>query len=199
MESSRAKLTVDDYLAMPEGPPWAQLIQGELVQDASPDLDHQVVLGSLYLRLAADVNQRSLGLALMAPMDVILSDTDVFQPDLLFISTERQDRLWRRGVRGAPDLVIEILSPSTARRDLGYKCSAYGKAGVREAWFVDLDQRTMTIYRFGDEGDHTVRIAAGNDCFSSAVLPGFTLNLQTIFGGIRDWHQWLTQSHPLGA
>ena len=81
----------------------------------------------------------------MLPFDVVLSDTDVVQPDLLFVSNERANIITDENIQGAPDLVVEILSPSTAERDQTFKRSLYAKHGVKEYWLVDTDAKTVTV------------------------------------------------------
>ena len=132
------KLTYEDYRSAP-GDERCELLDGDLVMVAAPNLKHQKVqLEPGARNWASSSSSTTLGEFFFAPCDVVLSDTDVVQPDLLFVSREREHLLsGGENVQGAPDLVIEILSPATADRDRGYKHELYGRCGVTEYWLVD--------------------------------------------------------------
>ena len=108
----RLKFTVKDYMSMPENGKRYQLLDGEMVLAPSPTTRHQIILARLHLLLAGIFADRGLGRVVFAPLDVVLSDNDVAQPDLLFVSNERSGIVEDANVQGAPDLVVEILSPS---------------------------------------------------------------------------------------
>ena len=116
----RVKLTVDDYMATPEGARY-QLLDGELLLSASPSDRHQTVLLDLVLEVRPFVRTRRIGRMWVAPFDVIFSDTDVAQPDIVFVSNEQAGIITAANIQGAPDLLVEIISPSTARYERGYK------------------------------------------------------------------------------
>ena len=141
-----AKFTYDDYRTAPEDRRY-ELLDGDLIVAPAPSLKHQRVLLALAGLLDRFVKGAGLGEVLPAPCDVVLSDTDVVQPDLLFISRERA-HLVRNGdnVQGAPDLVVEILSPATADRDRGYKRALYARHGVAEYWLIDPVAETVSIH-----------------------------------------------------
>ena len=134
----RIKFTYIDYKNTPDDKRY-ELLDGELVVVPSPRTGHQKTLLKLGVRLVAFVEERRLGEVYVAPFDVVLADTDVVQPDILFISNERAGIVTEDNVQGAPDLVIEILSPSTAERDRTFKRSLYAHHGVREFWIVDTN------------------------------------------------------------
>ena len=114
---------------------------------------------------------------------MVLSDTDVVQPDLLFVSTERAHLLLGgANVLGAPDLVVEILSPSTAGRDRTLKRALYAKHGVQEYWLVDPDARTVTVLRLGEDAFEVESIYGEGQTLTSPMLAGFTADLNEIFG-----------------
>ena len=117
----------------------------------------------------------------VAPFDVVLSDTDVVQPDLLFISRAREHTINDENVRGAPDLVIEILSPSTADRDLGYKHDLYGRHGVLEYWVVDPMAETVAVHRQRDGRLELADTFGRRDTLRTALLEGLQLKLDDIF------------------
>ena len=180
----RAKLTNADYMAMtppvPDGPRY-QLINGELVQMSGATLSHQVFLYQLFLPLGTQVNALGIGEIFGAPYDVHIDEFNTYQPDLLYASNERRAILDRLGATGAPDVVVEILSDSTRRRDLNEKLPVYAANGVREAWIVDLDAATVAIHA----GDGTelapVRVFTAQDTLVSEAMPGVAVDLGPIF------------------
>ena len=117
----------------------------------------------------------------VAPCDVVLSDTDVVQPDVLFISRAREHTLTDENVQGAPDLVIEILSPSTADRDLGYKHDLYGRHGVLEYWIVDPTAETVAAHRQGGGRLEVAETFGRGDTLRTALLNGLQLKLDDVF------------------
>jgi Uma2 family endonuclease len=146
------KLTYEDFLDFPEDGRRHELIDGEHVAEPSPNTIHQRIVSNLHYLLSAFVRQHDLGWVLPAPCDVVLSDVDVVEPDLLYLSKENAGRLQHAFVQGAPDLVIEILSPSTRRRDERSKRDLYERYGVGEYWIVDPELETVKVYRLGDDG-----------------------------------------------
>ena len=116
----RVKLTVADYVETPEGVR-CQLLDGELILAAAPNNQHQRITRSLLLALHRFISDHNLGEVWFAPFDVVLSDHDVVQPDLLFVSHSRDAIITAANLQGAPDLAVEVLSPSTEGHDRGYK------------------------------------------------------------------------------
>ena len=178
--TTRVKFTYEDYLNAPEDKRY-ELLDGELIMVPSPTFPHQNTEMELSLSVGWFVKRHDLGVALSAPMDVVLSDTDVVQPDLLFVSRERMHIIAHDAIYGAPDLVVEILSPSTARRDLTFKRRLYAKHGVKEYWQVNIDDRSVTVLSLGN-GDYEVAAVYGSgETLTSPVLPGFALVVDEIF------------------
>ncbi len=177
----RTKLTYEDYLNTPDDERY-ELIDGELIMSPSPRMAHQeadMEIGSI---LHTFVKLRNLGKVYSAPFDVVLSDTDVVQPDLLFVSRERLHIITEDNIQGAPDLAVEILSPSTSARDRGYKRDLYAKHGVKEYWQVDTDAKRITVLSLNAHGDYDVVAVYGvGQTLTSPLLPGFALNLDEIF------------------
>ena len=175
------KFTYEDYRTAPADKRY-ELLGGDLVMVPAPNLKHQDVQSRLGRRLAQFIEERALGKFFFAPCDVVLADTDVVQPDLLFVSRER-DHLLSNGdnVRGAPDLVVEILSAATAERDRGDKRALYARHGVAEYWLVDPAAETVWIHR-PDAGALTVAHTFGREqTLRSPLLAGFELDLDDIF------------------
>ena len=124
MLNVETKLTYADYLETSDDERY-ELLNGELILSPSPKEIHQYISSILHIMIGAFVRERSLGKVYFSPFDVVLSDTDVVQPDILFISNERADIITPDNVQGAPDLVVEILSPATAERDRTIKLDLY--------------------------------------------------------------------------
>ena len=180
MVITAAKLTYQDCLDM-DGDERFELIDGELIMVGSPNEAHQRTIGKLGYRMYGFVAERDLGEFYYAPFDVLLSDTDVVQPDLLFVSREREEIITHANIRGAPDLVVEILSPSSARRDWSEKFALYSEHGVEEYWIVDPMNRVvwLMLLRGG-----ILKIAGTygiGDTVSSSVLDGFSVKVNDIF------------------
>ncbi len=173
--------TYKDYCATPDDERY-ELLNGNLMMVPAPNRKHQWVLGRLHVELDRFTREHGLGEVYVAPFDVVLSDTDVVQPDLLFISRAREHTLTDANVRGAPDLVIEILSPSTADRDLGYKRDLYGRHGVLEYWIVDPIGDTVAVHRQRDGRLELAETFGRRDPLRTELLAGLQLQLDDIFG-----------------
>ena len=174
------RYTYDDYARLPEGAPY-QLIDGYLVKHPSPTPYHQRLSGRLESLLREYVRERDLGEVLDAPLDVYLEEAQTFQPDIIFISNERRELIGQKKIEGAPDLVVEILSPSTARYDLHEKKRAYEKAGVLEYWIVDPRWNRVEVYGATESGFRLLAQETGTGAARSGLLPGFTVDLAELF------------------
>ena len=174
------KLTYQDYAKTPEGEIW-ELIDGEQFMPPSPGTAHQRIDMRLGSRLNSFVDDRDLGEVFSAPFDVVLSELDVVQPDLLFVSNERAHIVTSANVRGAPDLVVEIRSPSTASRDWSIKRDLYAKYGVKEYWVVDPDERRVWVMLpIDDRLEETGSYGVG-EVLTSPTLEGLSIDLDDIF------------------
>ena len=122
-----------------------------------------------------------MGRAFVAPFDVFLSDNDVVQPDVFFVANDRLKALQDDGVHGAPDLVIEVLSPSTAQLDKKSKRRVYAQAGVKEMWLVDPSLLQIQRYDFAQDTAKPVQLIEENETFSTPLLPDLTLSAAEIF------------------
>ncbi|MDE2723169.1 MAG: Uma2 family endonuclease, partial [Gemmatimonadota bacterium] len=137
-----------------------------------------ILLGSKLVQFAVE---NRMGRVYHAPFDVVLSNIDVVQPDLIFVSNDRADIITPANIQGAPDLVVEILSPSTAARDKTFKRSLYAKHGITEYWMVDLTEKTITILRLGEREFEVVDTYGEGEILTSPTLQGFNLSLDEIF------------------
>ena len=177
----RTKLTYEDYAKTPDDERW-ELIDGELFRMPSPNVAHQRTSMRLASRMAPFVEERDLGIVLAAPMDVVLSDHDTVEPDLLFISNERMGIITRLNIQGAPDLVVEIHSPSTAQRDLTAKRELYARHGVKEYWPINPVARTVTVLLLDDGGNYVeAGVYKEGDTVTSPTLEGFSFRVDEIF------------------
>lgn len=176
----KASYTYADYAELPESAPY-ELIDAALVMSPSPSVRHQRVVLRLGRVLLTAAEADDAGEAFVAPMDVSFSDVDTVQPDLLFVSAERLDIIGEQRIEGAPDLVIEVLSPSTAYLDLAQKKRLYEREGVKEYWVVDPEQRAVDVYTNTEDGfvQHVRVVDSGTA--TSHVLSGFSVGLVELF------------------
>lgn len=172
--------TYDDYSKLPEGAPY-QLIGGQLVMTPSPVPYHQEISRNLEFKILAFVEKNRLGHIYNAPLDVYFSDTDVFQPDIIFIRKEREEIIGVTKIEGSPDIVIEILSPSTAYYDLKNKFRTYETYGVNEYWIVDPGLKRIEVYENRNNRFKMYDEAEADGSISSRVLEGFNVALDEIF------------------
>ncbi len=178
---SRTRLTYWDYMALPESDERYELIDGVLCVAPSPVPEHQIFLYFLAKAVEGFVTEHGLGRVIIAPLDVVLSDEDVFQPDLLFILDERLDIITRRNVQGAPDLVVEVLSAATARRDRTVKRERYAKYGVREYWMADIERRTIEVLTLVDGEFVSLGEYGEGEALESRVLSGAKIDVSGVF------------------
>jgi len=142
---------------------------------------HQQVSRNLEYSLHGFVKDRGLGEVFYAPCDLLLSETDVVQPDLFYIAAARRSIITDKNIPGAPDLVVEILSPATEVRDRGVKLKLYARAGVGEYWLVDLSAKTVEVLTLKAGRYERIGCHGHQDSLVSSLLPGLTIPLQQIF------------------
>lgn len=181
LKTAPRPFTVHDYREMPEGPPFYQLIEGELAMSPSPNRAHQKILTNIFTALAWYLVKNPLGELYVAPFDVFLTDLNVYQPDLVFISNERKGILTDQGTEGAPDLVIEILSPRTAKLDRGVKRDIYARTGVQEFWIVDPERKQIEVYDLPKNPDAPAATYTKRQNVKSGLLPKFSVPVTKIF------------------
>lgn len=181
---SGVKLTYDDFVHFPDDGKRHELIDGEHYVTPSPNMRHQGISGNLHFLIRAWLEVHPIGRLFYAPFDVVLTQFDVVEPDLLYMSNERaKEILTDLNVQGVPELVIEITSPSTRKRDASLKRALYERTGVSEYWIVEPKGDKARVYR--REGN---RFAApvdltrdAGDVLTTALLPGLDLPLARIF------------------
>lgn len=179
------RLTYDDFVLIPDDGKRHEIIDGVHYVTPSPVLRHQVLLGRLHLAIGTFLEEHpELGQVFLSPLDTVFSPWDVVEPDLIFVAADQLEILTEPNIQGAPALVVEILSPSTRRRDLGIKRQLFDRGGVREYWLVDPKARELTVYRRLPDGGFPklAQLSAGDDAtLATPLLPGFTLSLAKLF------------------
>ena len=178
------KLTYDDYLLLPEDGKRHELIEGEHCVTPAPSWKHQAISGNLHGLIWSYLQQKPVGRIITAPFDVILSIFDVVQPDLVFISNERLAQIRSSaGAKGAPDLVVEIGSAGTRKRDEMIKRRLYERFGVSEYWVIDPELDIVKVYRRAT--DRFERVAElsleSGDVVTTPLLSGLELPLTRVF------------------
>lgn len=174
------KLTYEDYLRLPEEKRY-EIIGGDLFMTPAPSTRHQEVSGNLGFILWDFVRRHNLGKVYYAPCDVILTEHDIVQPDILFISRKRQHIITEANIQGAPDLIAEILSPTRTWMDQRLKKALYARCGVKEYWIVDPDEKRVEVYLLGKEGYQLKGNYSEGDRIESQVIKGLVIKMEEIF------------------
>ncbi len=171
--------TVEDFLQLEESNLPCELINGEVFMSPAPSFTHQIVLGNLYDLLRA-YSKRNGGITMFSPVDVYLDKKNVFQPDLLYVAKENLAIISERGLNAAPDLAVEIISPSNSFKDRNQKRRLYQKFGVKEYWIIDPGNKTLEIYDFSVE-DTPILYLVEEGIVISKLLPGLSFNFSELF------------------
>jgi Uma2 family endonuclease len=175
------RLTFEDWLHFPDDGKLYEILGGELFVSPTPSWRHQLILTELLFRLRNYLGQGSRGRVASAPAGVRLSDEDIVEPDLVVILEEHRDRIDESSVAGTPDLVVEILSPGTAGRDLGVKRALYEQAGVPEYWIVDPQAETIQVLALARDAYREAALCRRGDTLLSPLLPGLEISVAEIF------------------
>lgn len=176
--------TVKDYMALPDDGQRHELLDGELVMTPSPRDIHQIVVGNVFSILRAHVRTHRLGHVRLAPLDVVLGSRSVCQPDVIFVSKGRRRIITPANMKGAPDLAVEVLSPSRERYDRIRKREIYAGAGIANFWLVDPEERTLEELVFDKKlGDYRLGVfrETSDEAFCPALFPGLSIKLDDIF------------------
>lgn len=169
-----------EYLTMPEGPPYYEFINGVAHIMASPTISHQECLLNLAIEMKTYVRQHKLGKVFISPLDVYLSDDEYYQPDMLYVSNERKSIIQER-IYGAPDLVVEVLSPSNGYKDLTHKKRMYEAFGVREYWILDPLEKAVEVLFNTENGFQIASKAYSKGFVQSQILSGFAVDIEQLF------------------
>lgn len=176
-----APLTAEDYRSLPEGGPRYQLIEGDLFMAPAPNRYHQDISLNLTLLLGKFLEKHPLGKLYAAPFDVYFDDINVHQPDLVFVSKKNFSILTAAGAEGAPDFLVEILSPKTAELDKKAKRRVFARAGVRELWIIDPEARRIRVYYLQQDAERPAATWSEKDTFTSPHFPGLRINGAAVF------------------
>ncbi len=174
----------EDLFSLPDDGRRYEIIEGVLYEMPAPTWDHAVTIMNLLL-LLAPVVQTLGGRLATAPLDVFFQGADPVQPDILVLLSAWEGRLHQRGPQGAPDLVIEVLSPSNRGHDLVTKRALYSRAGVREYWIVDPVSQTVELLTLDRDSSPMQQIASGGNQVSSPLL-GASFPVSAIFAGVGE-------------
>ena len=180
MRRANVRFNYHDYLQLPEDKRY-EILDGELYVVAAPNIKHQRVSKRLETYLIRQVEERGLGEVLHAPCDVVFSEENVAQPDILFVRQERRGIIGEMNIPGAPDLVIEILSPGTRTKDLEIKRKIYAAFGVKEYWVVDPESATVEVLIWSEPGYVRAGVYDRSQRLSSPLLPELNLPLDQVF------------------
>lgn len=179
MDVIRPIFTADDLAQLPEDGKRYEILGGDLAVSPSPNRKHQNVIRRLSAFFIA-VESQGYGRWYPAPFDVVLDDYNVVEPDLLFVRTEHRERVTEAHVQGPPDLIVEVLSPSTRERDLGVKAHLYARFGVNEYWVVDPDAKTLTAYQLTSAGYEPHGPLRCGETFVSPLFPDTALSIADV-------------------
>jgi Uma2 family endonuclease len=178
--SKPLRYTYDDYARLPDERRY-EVIDGELYLTPAPTPYHQLVSGRIERLLQDHLEKAELGILIHAPCDVVLSQFDVLQPDIFFISTGRMGVIGEKYISDAPDLVVEVLSPGTLKRDRFVKAKRYARFGVREMWIADPRKKTIEVFVNTDDGFRREAIYTAEEVLRSPLLPGLEVPLARVF------------------
>lgn len=176
--------TYDDYVTLPDDLNIYEVIEGELYMTPAPVPKHQEVCHNLQRILGNHVRKHNLGKIYPAPIDVVLDKSNVLQPDILFISKDNLSVIGEKNIQGAPDLVIEILSPTTVKKDRIIKMKTYARHGIKNLWFIDPNNQTLEAFEL-DAKRKTYRLTSGltgEEEFSPSLFPDLCIPLKDLWG-----------------
>jgi len=174
-------LTYHDYYDLPEHGPRYQLIEGDLYMVPAPSRYHQDISKNLQFILMKYLEENPIGTVYNAPFDVKLTDINVYQPDLVVVLGKRRCILNDQGADGAPDIVAEILSPKTAKLDVGVKREIYARTGVGELWILDPESDSLQQYDLRQNAETPLKTLARQDSLESPLLPHLVIPLERVF------------------
>lgn len=177
LATKREPFTYHDLENFPEDGKMREVIGGELIVTAAPNTRHQRLIGELFFLIRSYLQDRSLGIVIVSPVEVVFSPEDTVQPDIVFVSADKRSIIAEKRIMGAPDWVIEVLSPATRARDLKTKRKLYTGHGV-VYWVLDPEDNTLTTW------DETEMHYSTSDTATVSLLPGFRLELSSLFNAI---------------
>jgi len=180
MKRANVRFNYDDYLQLPEDKRY-EILDGELFVVPAPNIRHQTMVKRITMALIRQLEEKGIGDVFLAPCDVVFSEENVLQPDVLFVQKERHGIIGEMNVHGAPDLIVEILSPATRGKDLEIKKKIYAAYGVQEYWIVDPEAATIEVLAWSESGYVSAGRYDASQRLSSPLLPELVLPLGEIF------------------
>ena len=181
-----SNFTYNDLIEMPDDGRHYEILDGELIVNAAPNLRHQRIVGRIYNAISDYLDRHALGEVFVAPVDVVFTQRWVVEPDVVYVSNERKSVLTEPNISGAPDLAVEVLSPSTRRKDEITKRHAYENFAVGEYWIVDPEIESVKVYRRADAGRYErvaeLSIETAGAAIVSPLFPGLEISLARVFG-----------------
>jgi Uma2 family endonuclease len=178
---SGVRFKADDIWDTPDDGNRYEVIDGKLYVTPPPIERHQNALAELFGRIWPYVKERQLGRVYFAPLGVVLDEENGVQPDLVYVSNERRSIIVERGLEGAPDLVVEVLSPSTRARDRGLKMRRYAAAGIPHYWIIDPLVQTLEAYRLSAQGYELTGTHGPDSVFRPELFPGLEIPIQALW------------------
>ena len=173
--------TYEDYAALPDDGLRYEIVNGVLVMAPAPTPEHQDIVGEIYVALRAYVKLAGLGRVFMGPLDVQLSPENTFQPDLVVLLNAHLERVTEKKISGAPDLAVEIASPSTAAYDRLTKYEKYAQAGITEYWIVKPTRRTVEVLVLENGEYRSLGVFSEQATLPSQVIPGLPVRVEQFF------------------
>jgi Uma2 family endonuclease len=161
--TARMTLGYKDYAALPDDGRRYEILDGALSVTPAPGSAHQIILANLFRVVDAHVRAHGLGIVLFAPLDVILTGSSIVQPDLVYLANDRMHRISRRGIEGAPTVLVEVMSPGTTSIDRTRKYGLYARHGVPFYWIVDPEARVVDVYRTDGKAYALAQRAEGHE------------------------------------
>ncbi len=175
------KLSYEQFRQLPDDGRRYELIHGEVHLTPAPNTKHQYVVHNLDISLSLYLQKNKLGEVWEAPLDVRLGEDTALQPDLIFVSNSRAGIIQENWIEGAPDLVVEVLSPSTVAHDRTTKLGIYAAAGVPEFWLIDSQVKTVEVLKLQGKKYFVEATLAGDHVLASNLFPGWQLPLHDLF------------------
>ncbi len=176
---TNVKYNYQDYLHLPDNKRY-EIIDGDLFIVPSPNESHQRILANLFHALSHYLKQNKLGRVYFAPFDVLFSEEDIVQPDIIFVSHENKRIITKDNIKGAPNMIIEVFSPATFKRDMGSKKKLYARHGVQEYWIVDPEHKTVDVFLLKGKEFDGKRYHL-KDTISSSVIHDLRIGAKEIF------------------
>ena len=175
------RLNYQDFCALPDDGKRYEILDGDLLMSPSPREIHQRVLGRLFRILSGHAEKAGLGVVYIAPFDVILSENDIVEPDLIFVAETNRSIVTDENIRGVPDLLVEVLSSTRPELDTRDKRAVYARCSVPFYWIVDPENKHLTELQLVEKAYAVVSELTNKDSFQPRLFTGLTINLERIW------------------